>query len=438
MKILSTIVCCLCVIICFSQSTTNHITITRNHSKCIINEENVELIPSGRYADIWTAYDSLGKYFVVTNFTGKKGIYELGNKEVVPCIYDHFRLFNNTGFAEKEEKWAVISGDFKMISDFKFDNPSHFSKDKTAVVKQNGQWILIDSKGETIKQLPFDEIHFFSSTNSYTVAGINKKYGIINRNYDIVVPLEYEEAAIALNDSNDIFPVKKAGRWGYVNKQNNIVVPFKYAYTTPVYDGFGLLKNNDYKTTGAVNGNGQIMFDDKRFTDIEYAHEGKLIYTTKHAATNKILQGYLDSASFGILIKAQFEDAGHFHNGRAIVKKNGLYGVIDENENVIISYLYESMSRWVDNYVVKLNGKSGMIDKHGNIVTPLQYESIGYSGSTATIIHKGLSGLLHNNGKVLVSPLYSEVRAISEKAFYAVKGNQKFILYADGTQKSIE
>lgn len=423
---------------CISQRKTGHITISRHNSQCIIDENNTELIPSRRYSHIWTAYDTAGNYFVVTGFNGKKGIYELGKKEVVPCIYDDINFFRTAGFVSNGKKWAVISGNFEVKSDYIFEQTGFFTKQGTALVKQNAQWVLIDTTGNILKRLAFDEAYQFNENDVFKKAGNNKKYGYVDRNYGTVIPFDYEDVGDATGNKNDVFLVKSNGKWGYINSENKIIVPFKYHYATPIYKGFGLLKDEKFKTIGLVNPSGQVLFDDNRFEDIEYSEESKILYTIKDPVSKKHLTGYLDSSTLKVIIKAQFDKCESFYKEIAVVMKNGLSALIDTTNKLLIPYKYEFLNRWGNNYLATLRGKTGLIDKKGRIIVPLEYENISYGGSFATITRNGLKGILHISGKVLVAPGYDTVQPVSEKVFYGMKGGDKFLINLNGTVKKIE
>jgi len=430
---------CLLPVFSISQSREPHIRITRNHSACIINEYNVELIPSGRYRDLWTAYDSSGLYFTVTNFEQKKGVYELGKREVVPCTYTDIRLFGNHGFVTRGEKWAVLSRDFREVSGFVYDDVSHFDERGQSLVRQNNQWLLIDTNAKTVKQLPFNVVTSFSTDEVYKKAGHNKQYGYLDRNYNIIIPFEYEDAGI-VNAGVNLFPVKKGGKWGYVNKRNEVVVPLVYDYVSQVYKGFGWIKDLNYQTIGLVAADGRLLFDDHRYAEIEYGQEGTLICTTKRPMqiAGIFPKGYLDSATLQVLIAPQFEACQPFWNGLAAVKKNGLWGIIDKTGNLVVPYQYEYMDYWAGNYLVSMKNKTGMIDRKGNLLIPVEYEHCSYGGSFATVYKSGRQGLLHYSGKVAVPAIYDEVRPVSDSVFYVVHGNKKFLLYADGKERVVE
>lgn len=438
MKKKLTIIFSLISTLSFCQDLKKHIQIYRHNSVCLIDEHNVELIPSGKYTSIWTAYDYAGKYFVVTDFNRKEGIFELGNKEIVPCIYDDIVFFRNHGFVKKENKWAVVSSDFKEVSDFIFDNYSYFNKDGQAIVKIKDRWTVIDSTGKTLSQLPYDEIFSSNEDDAYKKAGNNKKYGLIDKNYKIIIPFEYEDVGNSANNSNYIFPVKKGGKWGYINVNNKVIVPFKYDFVTPLYNGFGWIRDSNSNTIGLINAKGEILFDDGKYSDIEYSQESKLIYTIKNPANGKSIKGYLDSTTFKVIIGAEFESCDTFRNGVAVVSKDGLSAVIDSNGKVVLPYKYELIYRWGENLIVTLNRKTGMIDMKGNILIPLEYDNFSFGGYLATVTKNGLQGIFHYNGKQLILPKYNIIQAISDEVFHGIKGDSKFIINKNGIEKKIE
>jgi len=427
----------LITIACIAQNV-NHITIKRNNSECIIDVNNNELIPSSHYSHIWTAYDNDGKYFVVTDFKGKEGIYELGKKEVLPCMYEEISMFRNHGFVTKGEKWAVISNAFKEVSGFIFEEVSYFNNEGFALAKTNDQWVLVDVNGNIVKYLPFEEVNTFNEDEVYKKAGYNKKYGFVDRNYNVIIPFEYEDVGDEIDNMNDVFPVKKNGKWGYVNKYNRVIVPFKYTLVRPIRNGFGRIQDSECNTVGLVDAKGKVLFDDGRYVTIEDLEEGKFIYVVKDSITGERIQGYLNSHTFQIVIKAQFQACENFSNGLAIVEKNGYYGIINKEGNEVVPFKYNHIQQSGDKYLVTLSGRHGMIDRSGKIIVPLEYEDYSYYGSHTIITKGGLKGVMDRNGKILVVPKYDSIEPISDNVFYATKEGKRYLVTLDGIEKSIE
>jgi len=150
------------------------------------------------------------------------------------------------------------------------------------------------------------------------------------------------------------------------------------------------------------------------------------------------MKGYLDSATFQVIIEAKFDNCETFNKGLATVKMNGLSALIDKFGEIVIPYQYNYLSRWKDNYFATLNGKTGMIDKSGNIIVPLEYENCLYGGSYATITKNNLKGILHVSGKVLILPNYEHIEPISEKVFYVIKSGNRYLIDLNGFEMKIE
>jgi hypothetical protein len=70
------------------------------------------------------------------------------------------------------------------------------------------------------------------------------------------------------------------------------------------------------------------------------------------------------------VLPAQFEHAGEFHDGLAVVKKDGAYGFIDRSGTLVISAQYKEVSEFADGLAgtrVK-DGAWGFIDTQGRMV----------------------------------------------------------------------
>ena len=71
--------------------------------------------------------------------------------------------------------------------------------------------------------------------------------------------------------------------------------------------------------------------------------------------------------------------AEFFSEGLAPVEKNGKWGFIDKNGNVIISFLYDEVKSMNNGVAkVKLNGKWGFINSSGKEIVPCAYDEVTY------------------------------------------------------------
>ncbi len=158
-----------------------------------------------------------------------------------------------------------------------------------------------------------------------------------------------------------------------------------------------------------------------------------------------------------IVIEPQFQYAYGFSSGRARIfsgklssygsPDEGFYGYIDETGKEVIPLIYQEASIFYDNgkAVVCKNGKYGVIDSRGEIVLDFKYDYISYSSDAH--IYKAFNGTLTDYGSpkegtyYLLDENFTEKCSISceylyvyEEYFEAEK-NDKYAMYSyDGTQ----
>ncbi len=120
----------------------------------------------------------------------------------------------------------------------------------------------------------------------------------------------------------DLAGVKKAGRFGYINKYGEIVIPYKYDEIQSFSNGYA-----------AVKFNGKWGYIDK---------SGKLVMPYK------------------------YDDAVFFSEGLAAVKLGYKWGYIDvANDSLVIPFKYDNAKQYVQGLsAVRINGKNGFIDKY--------------------------------------------------------------------------
>jgi hypothetical protein len=136
--------------------------------------------------------------------------------------------------------------------------------------------------------------------------------------------------------------------------------------------------------------------------------------------------------SFNLLSQGVFDSRDsfdHVFRGRwdnYVVIKNGLFGVIDTNFNVIIKPIYDFISNsWRSGFRVKKNNKWGILDANGKAITPIMYEEVGPSGrNTFCAKQNGKWGLLDSlNHWLIPAEMDSKIYMFQEGI---VKKNGKY------------
>ena len=80
-----------------------------------------------------------------------------------------------------------------------------------------------------------------------------------------------------------------------------------------------------------------------------------------------------------VMLPLEFENIDEFYEGYAVVKKDDLYGAINENFELVIKPEWMEMRQFHLGYAVVYanNGKAGVIDVNGKvIIKPLYYDYI--------------------------------------------------------------
>lgn len=210
-------------------------------------------------------------------------------------------------------------------------------------IHNNGNVGILNEKAKLIADIIYDsfERDYAKINDSSQVVFIAKKnnhYGIIDKSGEITLPIEFEK--IILFKGNNTSIAKKNGFFGIIDSHGNIKMPFEYQNITTYKDW-------DYF----------ILQKDKTF-------------------------GVIDKQSLQQILPLEYQDLEQcfYNENRFIAKKNGKYGVITRNKEVIIPIEYDKMSNWVEygpkeHFIVK-NGKHGLISRDGEIVIPPIYDKI--------------------------------------------------------------
>ncbi|MBP3285051.1 MAG: WG repeat-containing protein [Clostridia bacterium] len=135
----------------------------------------------------------------------------------------------------------------------------------------------------------------------------------------------------------------------------------------------------------------------------------------------------LEEDRLAALVK--YDSVGDYYNGRAVVKLDGKYGVIDENSNAIIETIYDEIENFtMEKYTrVKKDGKWGYISRNGNILIPTEYYFCGKPYENIVIVgNNGRYGYMNMDGTKVTDLLYDKVENFGDNGLGKVILNQLF------------
>lgn len=367
------------------------------------------------YTDRINTYFKKGLCLVQKN--GKLGYINSAFKTIVP--FGKFEILepyqNYLAIVSKNDKYGVIDtlGNFVLPLEYDFiEHPGHYTrKSKNFIVKKNGKLQLVDENTKPITKLniteyewdryrnnkesnryfilkndlgfvgaisetgnsriPFNynEIHPFDG-KSVAIANINDKYGLIDFEDKVVYPFENND--IITNRFFDFFIVNKSGKFGMVNEKGKVILPFIYQSIEPCFyddnERFIVKKDNFY---------GIIDVEEKIIIPIEYDEISNWVEygPDEHYITKNGKKGLISRE--GVIVIPLIYEEILVNNAKLIkVKKNGLFGTVNWNNEIIHNIEYEQILwEWpyltdkpLDTVYIKKNNSFFTTDTNGRIL----------------------------------------------------------------------
>lgn len=213
----------------------------------------------------------------------------------------------------------------------------------------------------------------------------NKKYGLVNRDGIEVVPTKYDMIyEWYVSAYGKLVRVRIGDRYGIINSAGEEIVPVKYKDVgASDFEGLSWVKRDDDKIA-YVNFNGDFV------TDFKYSYASQYFFGRQ----NKFAQicvggtwGYIDQKGNEMLLP-QYDsiDDRPDKNGLVAATKNGKLGFFNvyNPDKEVIPFIYDVVVSWDGHsYMscfrygvanVRKNGKWGLIDNNGNSLTQFVYD----------------------------------------------------------------
>lgn len=144
-------------------------------------------------------------------------------------------IYDGSKYYLSDIKSNIIAGPFEYISTF---------YDGIGVIKNNGKWSIIDTKGNIEKSVTFDNVILDDAEVAYNkgiFAKVNGKYYLFDKNGKKISEKSFTNAKIFFDD---YAAVEESGKWGYIDSKGNVVVDFQYQDAKSFTLGIGAVKMN--------------------------------------------------------------------------------------------------------------------------------------------------------------------------------------------------
>lgn len=378
----------------------------QNNGKLSLNnEQNKPII-----TDIDSIFSTSNVFYHVIK-NGKHGIYYISGKQCIPIEYDDIkRLYTNYWLTTKDGKvglcWSngnqIFPTNYKDISILRREEYGKYDffivkKDKYTILDSDGKaifptqydeirqhndyYILKNSSGtdclfnsgELVKGITINyyDIPFFHQENGQTKKYYNFKkgdlWGIIDKDGRIRISAQYQKYLQLVNHLDENSPIRliayNKGKCGIINFENQIVLPFEYHRIMKTALGYII----EVETT---EGRQLFNLQSNRIITPFYYEEStsnaNYIYLSKaHFKTP------FDPQKEQIILPWEYSTVYNIPGSHNFaVKKDGLFGVVNSENKVLVPFIYEDMisTNRPNMLVITKNNQYGIIDINNKLL----------------------------------------------------------------------
>ncbi|WP_314589315.1 WG repeat-containing protein [Paenibacillus terrigena] len=286
---------------------------------------------------------------------------------------------------------------------------------------------------EEQKDMPRQSVGLFPASHKTTEG---TRWGYIDAKGEMVIQPRFDDARDF--QDNGLAIVSEKGKYGVIDAAARYVVQ-------PIYNSINSFKD---RRAIVIDRDGFKMIDEKGNVLTKHAYSfiadmsehRAVFYVTNDSssAEGSSKYGYLDEKGNEV-IPAQFEEAGDFDDGKAVVKiKDKEYALINPIGRKLATYKYAFVGPLGDGLLAFQQdkaGKYGYIDERGKIVIqPTFTMAFPFHDGRAIVNtaegYKSNYGVINKKGEFVIQPVYNDIRDLGDERFAlgnAVDPEQPFI-----------
>lgn len=299
-------------------------------------------------------------------------------------------LTERSMFSKKDSlNYGFLNSKGKTVIKAKYTYASDFFNGKSNIIIDSIPGVLLKDGSE--KLFPqYDATYWYKDNLGLAIK--DKKYGFINKNGDIIVPLKYEDAFPFYNGYASI---KSNDKWNYINEQGQIIFSDSLIFNyRPIMDD---------KAVFMVSGN--EVEKRKRMHSEDRTGSQVFVEYLNQIKKQQLKEGLIDTNGKIIIEPIYDEISGYFINGFMRVRNNGKAGIVNENGEVVIPIEYDNVLDYKNGmFTAEKSNKWGIIDTDNKIIIPFEYGRIRhFQNDLALITNKG-TGYINKEKEIVIEP----------------------------------
>lgn len=330
----------------------------------------------------WCLYDMLGRrissdYDYLEPLPGGffragknhfEGLLNINGQEILPFVYDKilecrnglvavwFR--NQYGIVTLDDRWVVTPqrNPLKLLG-----LHTYLEQEGNLTWLKNFTGTALYFTTNPVTQL---DDYLIEETSSGARWIINMEGRIVNRELPATQQAEWTGPS-----SEGFRPVRRNGRYGFINESGLLMIPNRYEDVMPFSEGrAGIKIRNKW---GFIDRSDRIVIQPV-FDRAQPFTKG----LSKVSQKNK--WGLIDKDG-KILVPVRYDSVHVLATGRVLIQSDGYFGLADLDGNVLLHTKYDEITDLNNDLViVKQNGKYGVVDVRGVAVIPVNYDYLFY------------------------------------------------------------
>lgn len=290
---------------------------------------------------------------LVVGKEGKVGLVNNVGQTIIPIEYKNIKILEE-GYkdeyivVDENDNEGVISTSGTLIVTPAYKEIKYLNSNEIYAAKIDDKWTLINKKGEVLNN-EYDDYTY--SKGDYVIVQKDGKYGIITTAGEVKIEPTYEELEYAFSV---YYIAKLNSKYGVINTDNTSVIPLEYLNITCMEDKEILIADRTETET--------VLFD----SNLTEKLTGIFVYEQDY------IKARIDGEDKYYTYKFEEKDIKDVltKNTLYVSKKDGKYGFVDKQGNVVVDYIYdEAKEQNIYGFAaIKLNGFWGSINRNGRVV----------------------------------------------------------------------
>ncbi len=219
-------------------------------------------------------------------------------------------------------------------------------------------------------------------------------------------------------------------RGNYIDHQGRLLVPWKYDTIAPYFVGYlrPVRKNGKW---GFLDSLARVVVR-LQYDDID--QDSAYFWQNLRRVGLAGRYGFIDPRSGRVIVPLQYEASKPSQSSYIWVSQHGKWGCLSKRDKLIIPFAYDDVRPFEGNLsAVKKGNKWGLLDTTGKVVTPLQYEAIfAFVEDRAVVKHHNKFGFVNISGREVIPAVYSKVSPFTAGQAYATRWGLFIRLAPDG------